>query len=133
MRLVIICRSIIGGGETGESGKPCLASKIERTTLRYASTRPDDVLLREAKNSVAKNSVAEGAGGCATRITDGRRFRVLAFVDGYTRKRLALARRHPAFGPAGAREQDDIIRTSCRQRTIGSDNGTEFTSMAILR
>lgn len=86
MRLVQICRSIIGGGETGESGKPSLASKLDCSTVPHTSTRPDDVLWREGKNSVA-----ECAGGCATRITDGRRFRVLAFVDGYTRKRLALA------------------------------------------
>lgn len=52
--------------------------------------------------------------------------------DGYTRKRLALIADTP-LSPAGAREHDDIIRPRGRPGTIVSDNGTEFTSMAILR
>lgn len=38
----------------------CLALKIDRSTVRYTSTRPDDALLREAMKTVARS-----AGGSA--------------------------------------------------------------------
>ncbi|CAM5776293.1 hypothetical protein LMIY3S_05455 [Labrys miyagiensis] len=33
--------------------RACLALKIDRSTVRYTSTRPDDALLREAMKGVA--------------------------------------------------------------------------------
>ena len=66
-------------------------------------------------------------------ISDGRRFRVLAIVDDYTRECLALVADTSLSGLRVARELDDVIRLRGRPGTIVSDNGTEFTSMAILR
>jgi putative transposase len=66
-------------------------------------------------------------------ISDGRRFGVLAIVDDYTRECLALVADTSLSGPRVARELDDVIRLRGRPGTIVSDNGTEFTSMAILR
>ena len=67
-------------------------------------------------------------------FTDGRRFRVLAVIDDYSRECLALVADTSLSGGRVARELDAIIaRRGSRPGTIVSDNGTEFTSMAILK
>ena len=65
-------------------------------------------------------------------FTDGRRFRVLAVVDDYSRECLALVADTSLSGLRLARELDVIIRQRGKPRTIVSDNGTEMTSMAVL-
>lgn len=65
-------------------------------------------------------------------LTDGRRFRVLAVVDDYTRECLALIVDTSLSGLRVVRELDAIIRWRGRPATIVSDNGTELTSMAIV-
>lgn len=66
-------------------------------------------------------------------FTDGRRFRVLAVVDDYTRECLALVADTSLSGLRVARELDALIARRGRPMTIVSDNGTELTSMAILK
>ena len=67
-------------------------------------------------------------------LSDGRRFRVLAIVDDFTRECLALMADTSLSGQRVVRELDTLIwRRRARPRTIVSDNGTEFTSMAVLR
>ncbi len=65
-------------------------------------------------------------------FTDGRRFRVLAVVDDFTRECLALVADTSLSGRRLARELDAVIVRRGKPRTIVSDNGTEMTSMAIL-
>lgn len=65
-------------------------------------------------------------------FTDGRRFRVLAAVDDFTRECLTLIADTSLSGSRVARELDAIIARRGRPNTIVSDNGTEFTSTAIL-
>ena len=65
-------------------------------------------------------------------FTDGRRFRVLAVVDDFTRECLALVADTSLSGTRIARELDAVIARRGRPGTIVSDNGTEFTSNAIL-
>lgn len=65
-------------------------------------------------------------------FTDGRRFRVLAVVDDYTRECLALVIDTSLSGARVVRELDAIIACRGRPDTIVSDNGTELTSMAVL-
>jgi putative transposase len=64
-------------------------------------------------------------------FTDGRRFRVLAVVDDYTRECLALIADTSLFGLRVARELDAVIRRRHRPDTIVSDNSRKLTSMAI--
>ena len=66
-------------------------------------------------------------------LTDGRRFRILAVVDDFTRECLAWwpTPRSPACG--SRRELDALIAARGRPAMCVSDNGTELTSMAILR
>lgn len=65
-------------------------------------------------------------------LTDGRRFRVLAVVDDCTRECLPLVADTSLSGLRVARELDRIIERRGKPKMIVSDNGSEFTSNAIL-
>jgi putative transposase len=66
-------------------------------------------------------------------LADGRRFRILAIVDDFTRECLALVPDTSLPGLRVAREIDAVIAARGRPAMCVSDNGTELTSMAILR
>lgn len=66
-------------------------------------------------------------------FTDGRRFRVLAVVDDYSRECLTLVADTSLSGLRMTRELDAIIKRRGKPQTIVSDNGTEMTSMAVLK
>ena len=67
-------------------------------------------------------------------LSNGRRFRVLAVVDDFTRECLGLVADTSLSGLRVGRELDRIVETrGCRPGMIVSDNGTELTSHAILR
>lgn len=67
-------------------------------------------------------------------FTDGRRFRVFVVVDDFTRECLGLVADTSLSGNRVARELDQIIaRRLAKPAVCVSDNGTEFTSMAILK
>jgi putative transposase len=171
--------------------RACEALEVDRSSVRYRSTRPADHELREAMKAVAserrrfgyrrihvmlqrqgiemnlkklrrlygeeKLQVRKRGGrkrALGTRrpmlvpdrpnqrwsldfvsdaFTDGRRFRVLTVVDDHTRECLALVADTSLSGGRVVRELDAIITIRGRPLTVVSDNGTEFTSMAILR
>lgn len=64
-------------------------------------------------------------------FTDGRRFRVLAIVDDFSRECLALVADTSLSGRRVTRELTAIMARRGRPKTIVSDNGTELTSMAV--
>ena len=66
-------------------------------------------------------------------LTDGRRFRILTVVDDCTREYLALVGETSLSGLRVACELDRIIEERGKPRLIVSDNGSEFTSNAILQ
>ena len=66
-------------------------------------------------------------------MTDGRRFRILAVVDDFTRECLCLVADTSLSGLRVARELDAVITSRRRPAMCVSDNGTELTSMAILQ
>jgi putative transposase len=66
-------------------------------------------------------------------FSDGRRFRILAVVDDYSRECLALVADTSLSGMRVTRVLDQLIATRGQPKTIVSDNGTELTSMAVLR
>ena len=63
----------------------------------------------------------------------GRRFRILAAVDDFSRECLMLVADISLSGARVARELDAIVAVRGRPSTVVSDNGTELTSTAILR
>jgi putative transposase len=69
----------------------------------------------------------------ADTFTDGRRFRVLTVVDDFTRECLALVAETSLSGARVARELDGLLARRGKPLMIVSDNGTKFTSMAMLR
>lgn len=62
----------------------------------------------------------------------GRRFRILAVIDDFTRECLGLIADTSISGVRVARELDALIRLYGKPTTIVSDNGTELTSRAML-
>jgi putative transposase len=66
-------------------------------------------------------------------FTDGRRFRILAVVDDFTRECVCLVADTSLSGLRVARELDAVIAARGRPTSCVSDNGTELTSTAILR
>lgn len=66
-------------------------------------------------------------------FTDGRRFRILTVVDDFTKENVLLVPDTSISGQRVTRELDQAFAERGQPRTIVSDNGTEFTSMAILK
>ena len=65
-------------------------------------------------------------------LNNGRRFRVLTVVDGFTRECLGLVVDTSLSGLRGGRELDRIANVRGRPAMIVTDNGNELTSHAIL-
>lgn len=66
-------------------------------------------------------------------LADGRRLRVLTIVDDFTRECLKMVVDTSISGIRVARELSDLIAKRGSPKVILSDNGTEFTSNAILK
>jgi putative transposase len=66
-------------------------------------------------------------------FADGRRFRILAIVDDFTRECLALVPDTSLPGLRVVRELEVVIAQRGRPSMFVSDNGTELTGMAVLR
>jgi putative transposase len=69
----------------------------------------------------------------ADRLEDGRRFRLLTIIDVFTRESLKITVDTSLNGLRVTRELGELIQERGAPKTIVSDNGTEFTSNAVLR
>jgi transposase InsO family protein len=67
------------------------------------------------------------------RAMDGRRFRILVVVDDFSRENLVLVADTSLSGQRVARNLDRVSAERGMPKAIVSDNGNEFTSMAILK
>jgi transposase InsO family protein len=65
-------------------------------------------------------------------LANGRRFRVLTIIDDVTRECLAAVPDTSLSGKRVVREINALIARRDRPGAIVSDNGTEFTSSAVL-
>jgi len=66
-------------------------------------------------------------------LMDGRRFRILCVIDDFNRKSLATVADSSLTGERVTRELDKLIEKHGKPDTIVSDNGSEFTSNALLK
>lgn len=66
-------------------------------------------------------------------FTDGRRFRILAVVDDFSRECLALVADTSLSGLRVTRALTAIMARRGRPKTVVSDNGAELTSMAVRK
>jgi putative transposase len=65
-------------------------------------------------------------------LVDGRRFRILCVIDDFSRECLVAIADFSLSGERVARELDLLIAVHGKPGTVGSNNGTELTSNAIL-
>lgn len=68
----------------------------------------------------------------ADALSDGRRIRLLNVVDDFTRECLKIVIDTSLSGQRVARELSELMQEKGKPEEIISDNGTEFTSRAIL-
>jgi putative transposase len=66
-------------------------------------------------------------------LSDGRRFRILAIVDDFSRECLTMVIDTSLGGVRVVRELERLAFERGMPQVIVSDNGTELTSMAVLR
>jgi putative transposase len=104
----------------------------ERLTVRRRGGRKRAVGTRRPIETPLKVNQRWSLDFVSDQMTDGRRFRVLTVIDNCTRECLALVADTSLSGLRVARELDAIIAQRGRPDMIVSDNGTEYTSNAIL-
>ena len=107
-------------------GGAAAGSPAGRTQKSAGNKGSDDVATGTEPALVTGLSVSDT-------LTDSRRFRILAVVDDFTRECIALVADTSLSGTRVGRELDAVIAARGRPSMIVSDNGTELTSMAILR
>lgn len=66
-------------------------------------------------------------------LANGRRIRMLTIVDDFTRESIKIAVDTSLNGHRVCEELEQVIEARGKPERILSDNGTEFTSVAILR
>jgi putative transposase len=93
---------------------------------RALGTRAPMVLPQSANQRWSMDFVSD-------MLLDGRRFRILAIVDDFTRECLCLVADTSLSGARVARELDGLVARRGKPLGCVSDNGTELTSLAILR
>lgn len=113
--------------------KLCRLDTEEKLQVRWRGgrklalgTRAPLVLRQGPNQRLSQDFIADS-------FSDGRRFWILAVVDDFTRECSALVADTSLSGIRVARELDALIARRSKPRLVVSDNGTELTSMAILR
>lgn len=69
----------------------------------------------------------------ADRLEDGRKIRLLNIIDEFSRESLKMVVDTSLSGERVVRELEDLISSRGKPERIISDNGTEFTSRAVLK
>jgi putative transposase len=106
--------------------------KEERLTVRKRSGRKRALGTRAPMTIPQDRNLRWSLDFVMDTLVSGRRFRIFTLVDDFTRECLGLVADTSLTAPRVVRELDRIIETRGGPRIIVSDNGTEFTSNAIL-
>jgi transposase InsO family protein len=121
-----------------EEGEPSGVNRIYRLyreeglTVRKRKARRRAVGTRTPILVEAKVNARWSLDFVHDQLAQGRRFRILNIVDDVTRECLAAIPDTSISGKRVARELTKLIGTRAKPGMIVSDNGTEFTSNAIL-
>ena len=121
-----------------EQGEPSGVNRIYRLyreeglTVRKRRSRRRAVGTRTPILVEAKVNARWSLDFVHDQLAHGRRFRILNIVDDVTRECLAAIPDTSISGKRVARELTMLIGTRGRPQIIVSDNGTEFTSNAML-
>jgi transposase InsO family protein len=121
-----------------EQGEPSGVNRIYRLyreeglTVRRRKARRRAVGTRTPILVEAKPNARWSLDFVHDQFAEGRRFRILNIVDDVTRECLAAIPDTSISGKRVARELTALIDRRGKPQTIVSDNGTEFTSNAIL-
>lgn len=67
------------------------------------------------------------------RLADGRKVRLLNIIDEFSRESLKMVVDTSMSGTRVVRELEDLIKKRGLPKCIVSDNGTEFTSVAVVK
>ena len=129
-RLYILLRD---GGEPSGINRIYRLYREEGLAVRKRRTRRKAVGTRAPILVEAKPNARWSLDFVHDQLACGRRFRVLTIVDDVTRECLAAVPDTSISGRRVARELTPLIESRGKPQLIVSDNGTEFTSNAILR
>jgi putative transposase len=106
--------------------------KEERLTVRKRGGRKRALGTRAPMSIPQDQNLRWSLDFVMDTLVSGRRFRILTLVDDFTRECLTLVADTSLTSLRVVRELDRVIETRGCPRMIVSDNGTEFTSNAIL-
>ena len=101
--------------------------------VRRRGTRRRAVGTRITRIKASGINEVWGLDFMADRLADGRKIRLLNIVDEYTRESLKIVVDTSLSGLRVVRELEELVKIRGKPQQIISDNGTEFTSMAILK
>jgi len=122
-----------------DEGEPCGINRIywlyreEGLMVRRRKARGRAIGIRTPILVDAKVNARWSLDFVHDQLTHGRRFRILNIVDDVTRECLAAILDTSISGKRVARELTALIVTRGKPGMIVSDNGSEFTSNAMLR
>ena len=101
--------------------------------VRRRGSRKRAVGTRLAKVKASRINEVWSLDFMADRLADGRKIRLLNIVDEYTRESLKIVVDTSLSGLRVVRELEELVKIRGKPQQIISDNGTEFTSMAVLK
>ena len=112
--------------------RACKLVGVDPKTVRREPP-PDNPEIGKEMKAVAGSAEAGRTLFLSDMFGASRRFRILAVNDDCCRENLCLMADTSISGAKVARELDALVRAYGKPASIVSDNGTEFTSRAILK
>lgn len=101
--------------------------------VKRRGSRKRAVGLRITKIKATKINQVWGLDFMSDRLADGRKIRFLNIIDTFSRESLKMVVDTSLSGIRVTRELNDLVKSRGKPELIISDNGTEFTSVAVLK
>lgn len=101
--------------------------------VRRRGSRKRAIGPRDTKKRATEINQTWSLDFMSDRLSDGRRIRFLNVIDEFSRESLKIVVDTSISGTRVVRELNELINEKGKPQLIVSDNGTEFTSMAVLK